>query len=479
MKLKQLVNNLNVVEVVGNLDCEINEIKTDSNAVTKGNLFVCLNGVSYDGHNFIKQVENYGAAACVTERKINTILPQIVVKDCRVAVSILSSIINNSADKKLKITGVVGTNGKTTTTYFLTSILMNAGINCGLIGTLGTFYNGVREESFLTTPDAPILHKSFSEMVNCNTENVVMEVSAHAIALKKIEGITFEQGVFTNFSQDHLDFFGDMANYRKTKLSFFDERCKSVIVNSDDELGREILKKRPFAISYGIENPADVFAINIKEKQGYTTFVINLFDEIFNVKLNMIGKFNVLNALAAATTASVSGISPYKVVEGLENLKGVDGRLENIFNENFSIYLDYAHTPDGLSNSLKALKPQCKGKLICVFGCGGNRDAAKRSVMGKISGELADFSVLTSDNPRFEEPMEIIWQIEKGLLSVSKKYVIVQDRTDAIRYALDFARDGDIVLIAGKGGEKYQEICGIKHPFNDKEIVREYLKKKW
>ncbi len=475
MKLLDLLKKVNVIKILGKKDVDVKEIVFDSNKVTKGSLFVCLKGLEFDGYSYIKQVEQYGGIAIVCEREVETNLTQIIVDDCRKALSLLSSAINNYADTKIRKIGVVGTNGKTSTTHFITSILMGSGVKCGLIGTLGTFYNGEVIAPTLTTPDPPELHKSFAEMLKKDIDTVVMENSAHAISLKKLEGLTFEQGIFTNLSQDHLDFFGNMQRYRQTKLEFFDQKCKYIITNSDDELGREILKKNSKAITYGIDNPADVFAVQIKERQGYTSFVLNLFDEIYHIKLNVIGRFNVLNALAAACSAALYGISTDKIAEGLEELKGVDGRLQLIYKERFSVYIDYAHTPDGLSKSLLALKSLTKSRLICVFGCGGNRDASKRSVMGAISGELADFTIITNDNPRFEEPMEIIWQIEKGVLQKTKNYVIVEERAEAINYALNMAKEGDVVLIAGKGSEQYQEVFGIKRMYNDKDTVEEYI----
>ena len=476
MILADLIKRLNVVKIIGKKDIDVTEIVFDSNKVTKGSLFLCLKGLEFDGHSYVKQVEQYGAVAIVTERELDTPLTQIIVEDSRKALSLLSSAINNYSDTKIRKIGVVGTNGKTTTTHFITSILMNGGVKCGLIGTLGTFYNGEVIAPTLTTPDPPELHKSFAEMLSKDITTVVMENSAHAISLKKLEGLTFEQGIFTNLSQDHLDFFGNMEKYKQTKLEFFDQRCKYIITNTDDELGREILRKNPKAITYGIDNPADVFAVQIKERQGYTSFVLNLFDEIYHIKLNVIGRFNVLNALAAATSCALYGISTDKIAEGLEELKGVDGRLQLIYKDRFSVYIDYAHTPDGISKSLLALKPLTKSRLICVFGCGGNRDASKRAVMGAISGEIADFTVITSDNPRFEEPMEIIWQIEKGVLQKTKNYVIVEERTEAINYALNLAKEGDVILIAGKGSEQYQEFFGIKRMYNDKDTVEEYIR---
>lgn len=477
MNLKNLIKNVDVIKIIGNDDLEITDVKFNSNEVVNNSLYVCLKGVDYDGHNFAMQAEKYGAKAIVCTRELDVNICQIIVKDSRVALSVISSEFYENCHKKMKIIGVTGTNGKTTTTHLITSILVNNDVKCGLIGTIGVFYAGKFIEPNLTTPDPIALHKIFKDMYDCGVEVVVMEVSAHAIYLKKIYGIEFEVGVFTNCTQDHLDFFGTMDNYKNTKKNFFnDYKCRFVVCNSDDETGRQICMEHINCISYGIYNPSDVFAIDINKKISKTEYILNLFDSVFNVKLNLIGEYNVYNSLASMVSSVLVGIKPIDVVKGVENLKGIEGRLELIYEGDFSVYVDYAHTPDGLKKTLETIKPLLKGKLICVFGCGGNRDVSKREIMGEVSGNIADFTVITSDNPRYEEPMEIIWQIEKGILKHTKNYVIVEDRTEAIKYALNYAKKGDGVLIAGKGSEKYQEIFGIKRYCNDKNTVEELLR---
>lgn len=477
MKLEELINGAEILRVIGDSRVEITDVTSDSNSVTRGGLFICIKGRDYDGRSFVRQAENYGAAAIITETPTDTALVQAIVKSARKAMSVIAANYYGRACDRLKFIGVTGTNGKTTTTHFITSILACAGIKCGLIGTLGCFYGGKYVEATLTTPDPLELHKTLKEMEEAGVETVVMEISAHAAYLDKLYGLKFEAAAFTNFSQDHLDFFGDMENYKSAKLKFFDENyCKYIVVNADDETGR-LISERENAITYGIENPADVFAIDVKRTRDGQRFVINLFDCIYGVELNLGGKFNVYNALAAATVCALCGVNTEKAVEGLENLKGVNGRMEKIYDGEFSVYIDYAHTPDGLKNALIALKPEAKKRLICVFGCGGNRDEKKRALMGEISGEYADFTVITSDNPRYEDPMDIIYEIEKGVLRKTKKYVAVQERAEGIKYAFDYAKKGDVVLIAGKGGEKYQEVFGIKRLYNDKDTVKEITEK--
>ena len=479
MELNKLVKNLEQIKIIGNDKIEVENIVIDSRCVTQGSLYICLKGGDYDGHDFISQVEKNGAAAVVTERKLSTALTQVIVQDCRKAMSIIAAEFYGNVSKKMKIIGVTGTNGKTTTAHFIASILNRAGEKCGVIGTLGTFYGDKFIEPTLTTPDPIILHKTFAEMYKSGYKTVVMEVSAHASHFEKLTGVDFTVGVFTNFTRDHLDFFGSMEEYKRAKLKFFEKaNCKYIVTNSDDNLGEYIAENFKSAITYGVDNPADVFAMEITKNGKKTNFIINLFDCVYNISVNLLGKFNVYNALAAATTCALLGVKTDIIAEGLNKLKNASGRLECVVDKKYRVFIDYAHTPDGLKKSIDAIKENTRGRVICVFGCGGNRDEGKRYEMGKISGENAHFTIITTDNPRFEEPMEIISQIEKGVLSATKSYVIVQDRKDAINYALSFVKDNDSILIAGKGSESYQEILGIKLPFNDKDIVKELMRGK-
>ncbi len=479
MILKELLKDIETVEVLGDVLCEVNNIKTDSNSITKGSLFVCLNGTDYDGHNFVSQAEKYGCSAIVTEKKVISTLPQIVVKNTRTALGLLASAFYGYPNRGLRIIGVLGTNGKTTTAKLICDIINESGLKCGFIGTPGTYYNGRFFEQNLTTPDPVELFKIFYDMRASGVEAVVMEVSAHAIFYDKICGINFEGAVFTNLTQDHLDFFQTMEEYKQAKLKFFrDYKTKFIVTNSDDEVGREIAKMYPSSITYGIDNPADVFAIDLSTSTNGQQFVMNLFDCIYDMKINLLGKFNAYNALAASTASALFGIKTRMIKVALEGAKPVEGRLERVAEAKFTVVVDYAHTPDGLEKALTTLRPLCRGRLICLFGCGGNRDASKRAIMGRVSGKYADFTVLTSDNPRFEEPLDIILDIEKGLLKETKDYIIVQDREEAIKYAMDYALAEDLILIAGKGGEKYQEMLGIKHPYNDKDTVMKILRSK-
>lgn len=477
MKLRNLIKDLSVKKIKGSLDVEIISLQADSNDVCNGSLFFCIEGTKTDGHDYSTQAEKNGAVAIVCQKELNVSVPQIIVENVRKAMGIIASEFYGKVDKKLKIIGVTGTNGKTTTSHLIYQILTYNGKACGLIGTLGTFYLGKSIEPSLTTPDPIDLHAQFLEMYLAGVEYIVMEVSAHALYFDKIAGVNFEVIVFTNFTQDHLDFFGTMEEYKAAKLKFFNHyNYKYAVTNSDDELGREICNSIKDCISYGIDNPADVFAIRIKEYSNRIEFIANLFDYIDTVKIPLIGKFNVYNALCALTVVALLGFDAKKTVEAINKANGVSGRLEKVYDKNYTVFIDYAHTPDGLKKSLKALRKICKGRLICVFGCGGNRDKSKRKEMGRISAENADFTIVTSDNPRYEEPMDIMIEVEKGVLSKTKKYLLIENRTDAIKYALNYAKDKDVLLIAGKGCENYQEVLGIKKMYNDKDTVEELLR---
>ncbi len=477
MQLSTLIKKLAVKEILGKTNVEVKEIKIDSNAVTKGDLFICIKGNDFDGHDYALIAEQYGAVAVVTSKKLDVSITQIIVEDTRLTMSSLAREFFGCPDKKLKLIGVIGTNGKTSTTHIIKTILETAGEKCGVIGTLGTFYGDKFIEPTLTTPDPLEIYKIFSEMVNDGVKVVIMEVSAHSIHFGKVRDLEFEVGVFTNFTRDHLDFFEDMQSYKQAKLKFFsDNKCKYVVTNSDDTVGLEIAGFRSDAISYGIYNPADVFGIELRYNKKSTDFVINLFDCVYDVKLNLIGEFNVYNALASATAAALYGVKTDKIIYALNLVQNISGRLECVYDGDYRVYVDYAHTPDGLEKSLLSLRSVCDNKLINVFGCGGNRDKGKREQMGEISAKNADFTVVTSDNPRYEEPMDIMMEIEKGIIKTSKKYILIQDRTDAIKYAMETASNGDVILVAGKGSEKYQETLGIKRLYNDKDTVKEIIR---
>lgn len=462
---------------VGNTDVEISGLCADSRKVKKGDLFFCYKGEKFDSHSCAAQVAAAGAAALVCEKKLGCPLPQIIVPDGRAAVAKAARAFYGEADKNLKLVAVTGTNGKTTTTYMLDSIFRAAGKKCAIIGTLGISYAGRFIAPELTTPDPVYLHSVFRDMADCGVEYVFMEVSAHALYFDKIAGLKFEAGIFTNCTQDHLDFFADMKEYAAAKKRLFEGgRCRFSVLNSDDAAGREIARFAPSPVTYGLKNPADVFAVDVEERITGVSFVLNLFDELYEIRLKMPAVHNVYNAMAAATCAKLLGINIGTIAGGLSSLKSVPGRLECAGSFNGAhIFVDFAHTPDGLEKSLQSLKKLCKGRLYCLFGCGGNRDRSKRPLMGAIAAKYADFLIITSDNPRYEDPFDIIREIEEGVRPSGKAYITVTDRETATEYAVHLLKEGDVLLVAGKGGETYQEVMGIKHSYNDNTVIKNII----
>lgn len=477
MLLSSLLRETAHLKTVRFKDVEVTGVSIDSKHVLQGDLFVCFAGGEHDGHEFAGEALAAGASALVAERELPFPVPQVIVEDGRAASAAFSAAFYGHPEKRLKIIGVTGTNGKTTTAHMLASIFAAAGKTCGNIGTLGIRYANREVAPELTTPDPCFLYKIFADMVACGVEYAVMEVSAHALHFGKVDGIPFEAGIFTNLTEDHLDFFGTMENYAAAKEKLFvPGRCRFAVLNYDDEEGRKLGRAADNAFSYALENPADVFAVDICDELDGCSYVINLFDELYDIRLRLTGLHNVYNSMAAAACAKLLGVSTPAVAAGLRALPRVRGRLEHVARcGGADIFVDFAHTPDGLEKSLTALRRHCTGRLICVFGCGGNRDVLKRPIMGEVAARRADFTVLTSDNPRYEDPFDIILEIEKGVRPVSDNYVIVVDRESAIEYAVDMLREGDVLLVAGKGGENYQEIMGVKHIYSDVAAIRGIL----
>ena len=478
MLLGELSEEIGAIALTGGADMQVCGISADSKHIMKGDIFICFRGEENDGHDFAAEAIACGAVAVIVERRLDVDVPQMIVKDGRRAMGELAAAFYGHPEKKLKIVGITGTNGKTTTAHMIASVFKAAGISCGNIGTLGIFYENKEIAPELTTPDPVFLYKVFADMAACGVEWVVMEVSAHALYFGKVDGITFEYCIFTNLTEDHLDFFKNMEEYAAAKEKLFlPDKCKCAILNFDDEEGRKLASFTAKSVSYALDNPSDVFAVDIADTVDGCRYIINLFDELYEIGLNMTGRHNVYNSMAAAECAKLAGIPVSVIAEGLGSLEKVSGRLERAGGyRGADIFVDFAHTPDGLEKSLRALRPHCKGRLICLFGCGGNRDALKRPVMGEVSARLADFTVLTSDNPRYEDPFDIVLQIEKGVKRVTDEYIIVVDRESAIEYAVDKLSAGDVLLIAGKGGENYQEIMGVKHIYSDFSTVRGILK---
>lgn len=473
MRLSNLMNGIIPKSEIFFMNESIKKIETDSRMCDKDSIFFAMKGKKDNGMNYIDDAVKRGVKVIVSEEAIDRKdIKNVVVDDARKAYSIMAANLFECPAKSMKIIAVVGTNGKSTTAHFIYEILKNCGLGVGIIGTHTVKYNDVKISHSMTTPDPVDLNRYLKDMEESGIEYVVMEVSAHAIYLEKLYGIKFDMAVFTNFSQDHLDYFKDMEEYGRIKAGFFkSSNVRLAIVNIDDILGRKIIKGADIPIfTYGLENPSDVFAIDI-ESGSRTKFIVNILDEVATFDTALLGRFNVYNILGASLVARLIGISLDEIRESVKDIAPCEGRFNVIIAKDVKFVIDYAHTPDGLCNILKELRnmTENENKLRVVFGCGGDRDKSKRAVMGKIAGEYADEVILTSDNPRSEGRLSIIDDIRVGVGRTAT--VILPDREDAIRYAYNMSDCGDIVLIAGKGAENYIEENGTKKYFSDKETL--------
>ena len=479
MKLRQLAESIGA-NISSCPDTEIRELFMDSRQSVQDGLFFCISGSTFDGHRFARQAVDKGACALVVEHPVEGIsVPQLVVQNSRVAMALAAAEFYGHADREMKIIGLTGTKGKTTTSYLVKGILEAFGFKCGLIGTIGSRIGEKLIKSGLTTPDPIDLHKTLRMMADEGADYVVMEVSAHAIALHRLEGMRFSTGCFTNLSQDHLDFFGTMDNYFECKKSFFRSAwLDNAAINADDERSKSILSDIDVPrMTFGIAQDADVSAHDIEISENGVRFTMRVLQmDEYPVSLKLTGMFNVYNALAAAAVCLNQGLDPAQVAAALQTIKGVPGRAELLDTHTpYKVILDYSHSPDALDNILNTVRTFARGRVIVLFGCGGDRDHKKRPIMGEIAGRLADYSILTSDNPRTEDPFDILRAVESGIRKTKGKYTVIENRREAIRHALETAREGDIVVLAGKGHETYQEINGIRHPFDEKVVVQQLL----
>ena len=482
MELKTFTDNIDYIDLKGtdDFDKEITGISYNSKKTKKNDLFICLTGEHVDGHEYAEEAVENGACICVVERMLNLDVPQIVVADTQQAIAQISDLFYASPSKKLNLIGVTGTNGKTTVTHLVQRLFEAENKKCALIGTLGNkmFSGDDYHDAKHTTPQAPELQGLFYDICERNIPNVVMEVSSHALAQHRVDYVEFNGAVLTNLTQDHLDFHITMQNYFKAKAKLFENLCLGdfAVINADDEYaGRflEAIEPSVKVYTYGINMPADLRAQNIVFDEKGASFTCDIFGKKYDVKLVMNGMFSVYNVLAALSVAVAQGFDIENSIKTLESIKGVAGRFEVVVNKP-TVIVDYAHTPDGLENVLKAAReitPK-SGKLICVFGCGGDRDATKRPKMGAIAEELADKVIVTSDNPRSEDPQQIITDILAGLKSVST-VVVEPDRELAIKEASKIANINDVVVVAGKGHEDYQILADKTIHFDDREKVRE------
>jgi UDP-N-acetylmuramoyl-L-alanyl-D-glutamate--2,6-diaminopimelate ligase len=478
MKLKDMIKEAEVLRIDGEPDIEISGIYYDSKQVKDGSLFFCIEGYRADGHDYAASAVEKGAAAVVLRKDIP--LPEGVTKvfvpDTRKAMGLIASALYEKPSEDLLLFGVTGTNGKTTTTYMIKSILEQAGKKTGLIGTIANMIGSRMIPAERTTPESPDLQKLMRDMVNEKVNAAVMEVSSHSLALHRVIGCTYDIGIFTNLTQDHLDFHGTFENYLAAKKKLF-EQSRLAIINVDDESGREILKDLECQyFTYGIYKPADIYARDIEIMVDGVSFNLHILGGKISIVLSIPGIFSVYNALAAAAACYAAGISLKDIQKGLTSIKGVPGRFETLdTGTGFSIILDYAHTPDGLENILKTARGLTDGRLVTLFGCGGDRDAAKRPMMGEVAGRYSDLCIITSDNPRYEDPVKIIEDILPGIAKTHCPYKVIVDRREAIEYAIKNARENDLIILAGKGHETYQIIKGDTYPFDEKEIVAQIL----
>lgn len=482
MKLRNLIDSINYTELVNveNMSDEIMGISYNSKKTRPNDIFICLTGEHVDGHEYAEEAFANGASACIVERRLNLDMPQIVVDDTSEMIAQVSDLIYNSPSQKLNIIGVTGTNGKTTVTHLIQKLFEANDQQCALIGTLGhKFFSGdTYHDAKHTTPQAPELQELLYEINEKCIKNVVMEVSSHALAQHRVDYCDFNGAVFTNLTQDHLDFHITMSNYFKAKALLFENLVAGdfAVINADDEYASKFLDVISPTVStytYGINMPADVRAEDVKFNNDGASFMCSIKDKKYNVKLKMNGMFSVYNVLAALTTALALDMDIEKSIKTMEENGGVAGRFEVVITKP-TVIVDYAHTPDGLANVLKTARDitPSDGKLICLFGCGGDRDATKRPKMGAIAEELADKVIITSDNPRSEDPQQIITDILAGLKRVND-VIVEPDRELAIKEAHKIAQPNDVVLIAGKGHEDYQILANETIHFDDREKVRE------
>ncbi|GIW23364.1 MAG: UDP-N-acetylmuramoyl-L-alanyl-D-glutamate--2,6-diaminopimelate ligase [Candidatus Sericytochromatia bacterium] len=487
MNLENLILGLTDFKILGNKNIDIKNISSNSKNIEKDFMYISLPGTKTDGDFYINDAIEKGAKAILTSEeflKDNNLVENvtyILVKNRRKAFSIIASNFYDNPSKETFNIGVTGTNGKTTTTHLIYDLLSDNNCNPGLIGTLYNKYLNVVNEAKFTTPMPDEIHKIFREMLNNNVNSIVMEVSSHALDQYRVSSINYDIAVFTNITQDHLDYHKTFENYKKAKSILFSDLLKEngfAIINIDDPNSDYFIKssKSKNIITYGINNDADVKAKNINLKMDGTTFIVETKNKNIELDVNLLGKFNVYNSLATIAVGIAKGFSLEKCKNSLEKSKGVKGRIEIVTPKGypFTVVIDYAHTPDSLENILKTVKEFSKGKVISVFGCGGDRDRAKRPIMGEISSKLADITIVTSDNPRTESPSFIISEILEGMKN-KDNILVEEDRKLAIKKSIEIANKGDIVVIAGKGHENYQIFKDKTIHFDDKEVALEFL----
>lgn len=494
MKLRELAALIPNALIQGDTEIEITGISNHSQRVKQGELFVCISGIpgyQEDRHPFASDAVRAGAVAVVAERPVEVDVPMILVKDSRHALAVLSSHYHRYPSNELKLIGVTGTNGKTTTAHMIEAILQHAGNITGLMGNIGTKIGDTTFKTDINTQEPPVLQANLRRMVDASCTYAVMEVTSQGLDAGRVLGCDFRTAVFTNVTQDHLDYHGTMDNYIAAKGLFFSRlgnqfsadpnACKFAVLNADDQAS-VVFKKLTAAhiLTYGIQADADVRAEDIRLTAQGTAFRAVTYKGTIEMQMAMVGTFNIYNALAAITAALAEGLTLETIRDGLASLPGVPGRLEIVDEgQPFLVLVDYAHTPDGLDNVLRAVKAFAANKVITVFGCGGDRDRTKRPIMGGISAEYSDYVIVTSDNPRTEDPTRILSDIEEGLREKSyatDRYELLENRSAAILRSVTMAKPGDVVVIAGKGHETYQITKDGTIHFDDREVAREAIR---
>ena len=482
MKLTYLLEKLEYELIQGNDQIEITELVNDSRKVVEGSVFVCISGAVWDGHAYVKDVAEKGAIAVIVEKDVEAPegLTVIKVKDTRYALALTSAAYFGYPAEKLKVIGITGTKGKTTTTYMVKSILEGVGHKVGLIGTIEAIIGDKVIPAANTTPESFTIHKYFAEMVEAGCDSVVMEVSSQGLMLHRTAGIPFEIGIFTNLGEDHIgpNEHKDFEDYKYCKCLLF-KQCKLGIANVDDKWFEDVFKGATCKIeTFGFSDKADLRAVNVEHvsKPGYLGMkfdVKGLMD--FNVEIDIPGEFSVYNSLTAIAVCRHFDV-PVENIKAAIKVAKVKGRIEMVkVSDDFTLMIDYAHNAMSLASLLNTLRDYNPGRIVTIFGCGGNRSRSRRFEMGETSGNLSDFTIITSDNPRFEEPQDIVNDIITGIEKTEGEYVAIIDRKEAIRYAIENGRVGDVIILAGKGHETYQEIKGVKYDMDDRVLIAEVL----
>lgn len=481
MKLKDILKDLRILSAAADMEREITGVCYDSRLVRPGDLFVAVKGLTVDGHRFIPKAMELGAAAVLCQDVPAGELPYVQVADCRYGLALCSRNFFGNPAAEMTVIGFTGTSGKTSSTIIMKHLLeRELGAKVGLIGTNGNMIGEEHLHSEFTTPESYELHRLFRAMRDAGCTHVVMEVSSHSLALERVAGIQFDVAVFTNLSQDHLDLHGSMEEYAAAKKKIFSQ-CKQGCVNLDDRWADFMMRDVPCPITtFSAErNDADIIARDIRLSATSVRFAAVHGSDLVLTRLNIPGMFSVHNALGIIAAAGCLGIGLAPCADALATAQGVKGRMESVPSDgDYSIIIDYSHKPDALENVLKTLRPVTRGRLMVLFGCGGDRDRLKRPIMGAIAADNADYVIVTSDNPRTEEPMAIINEILPGLKNKRTPYKVICDRREAIGWAIDMAQPGDVILLAGKGHEDYQVIGHERIHMDEREIVAEYLSKR-